>query len=68
MVTPTKFLKLPEVIILTAKSRSKIYQGVNDGTFPKQIKLGPRSVGWIESEIEDHNQACIKASRPENSE
>ena len=65
----TKFLKLPEVRIRTGKSRSSIYQGVNDGTFPKPIKLGgPRAVGWIEAEIETYNQACIDASRPDDSE
>jgi len=65
----TKFLKLPEVRARTAKSRSSIYQGVKDGTFPKQIKIGgPRAVGWIESEIEDYLQACIDATRSGDSE
>lgn len=68
MATTTKFLKLPEIQIRTGKSRSAIYQGVNDGTFPKPIKLGPRAVGWIEAEIEAHNQACIDASRPDDQE
>ena len=69
MVIPTKFLKLPEVRTRTAKSRSSIYQGIKDGTFPKQIKIGgPRAVGWIESEIEDYLQACIEASRSGDSE
>ncbi len=68
MVTTTKFLKLPEVRIRTGKSRSSIYQGVNNGTFPKQIKIGPRAVGWLESEVEAHNQACIEASRSGDSE
>ncbi len=65
----TVFLRLPEVQIRTGKSRSTIYQGVNDGTFPKPIKLGgPRAVGWIEAEIEAYNQACIDASRPDDQE
>ncbi len=68
MVTTTKFLKLPEVRIRTGKSRSSIYQGVKDGTFPKPIKLGPRAVGWIEAEIEAHNQSCIDASRSKDTE
>ena len=68
MVTTTKFLKLPEVRTRTGKSRSSIYQGVKDGTFPKPIKLGPRAVGWIEAEIEAHNQARIEASRSGDSE
>ncbi len=68
MVITTKFLKLPEVRIRTGKSRSSIYQGVKDGTFPKPIKLGPRAVGWIEAEIEAHNQSCIDASRSKDTE
>ncbi len=60
----TIFLRLPEVIIRTGKSRSTIWKAIKDGTFPKPIKLGPRAVGWIESEIEAHNQSCIDASRP----
>jgi len=68
-MTNTTFLRLPEVRIRTGKSRSAIYQGVNNGTFPKPIKLGgPRAVGWIEAEIEAYNQSCIDASRPDNSE
>ena len=67
MVTTTKFLRLPEVRIRTGKSRSAIYQGVNNGTFPKPIKLGgPRAVGWIEAEIEAYNQSCIDASRSDD--
>ena len=68
MVTTTKFLRLHEVQIRTGKSRSSIYQGIKDGTFPKQCKLSTRAVGWIEAEIEAHNQACIDASRPDDSE
>ena len=64
MVSTTKFLKLPEVQSRTGKSRSAIYQGIADGTFPKQIKLGgTRAVGFIETEIEAYIQACIDASR-----
>ena len=59
------FLRLPEVQIRTGKSRSSIYQGIKDGTFPKPIRIGPRAVAWIETEIEAHNQSCIDASRPE---
>ena len=65
MVTTTKFLKLPEVRIRTGKSRSSIYQGMKDGTFPTAIRIGPRAVAWLELEIEAHNQSCIDASRPE---
>ncbi|WP_028117811.1 helix-turn-helix transcriptional regulator [Ferrimonas senticii] len=33
-------------------SRASIYAQIKAGTFPKQIKIGPRSVGWVESEID----------------
>ena len=68
MVTLTKFLKLSEVQNRTGKSRSSIYSAVAAGTFPTQIKIGPRAVGWIEAEIEAHNQSCIDASRSEDTE
>ena len=68
MVTNTKFLKLPEVRARTGKSRSSIYQGVNDGTFPRQIKLGPRAVAWSSIEIDAWIQSCIDGSRSGDSE
>ena len=66
--TKIRFLRLPDVQRRTGKSRSTIYAGIADGSFPKPVKLGPRAVGWIEAEIEAHNQACIEASRPGVSE
>jgi len=44
-------LRLPDVIKITALSRSAIYDLISKGKFPKQIKLTSRSSGWIESEI-----------------
>lgn len=46
-----RILRLQEVVEKLAVGRTKIYQWVKDGTFPKQIKMGKRS-GWIESEID----------------
>jgi len=64
----TKFLRFPEVIDRTGKSKSTIWAAIKDGSFPKPVKLGPRSIGFIEAEIEAHNQACIDASRPDDQE
>lgn len=33
--------------------QATIYTKMNNGSFPKSIKLGPKTVGWIESEIDD---------------
>ena len=47
----TQILRLPEVTRRTGRSRSAIYRGVADGTFPAPVALGPRAVGWRESDI-----------------
>lgn len=47
-----RVMKLPAVKNRTGSSRSSIYEAISRGDFPKPIKLGPRAVGWIESEID----------------
>lgn len=47
-----KILRLPEVISRTGLPRSTIYYYMNRNTFPDTIKLGERSVGWYESDIQ----------------
>lgn len=49
---PVRILRLPEVITRVGLKRASIYLRVADGTFPKQIAIGPRAVGWLESEID----------------
>ncbi len=46
-------LKLAKVMQITALSRSSIYSFMEKGSFPAAIKLGPRSVGWLEQEIRE---------------
>jgi prophage regulatory protein len=48
---PPCVLRLPTVMHRTGLSRSTIYQRVREGSFPRQIVLGPRFVGWSESDI-----------------
>ncbi|MBL4833952.1 MAG: AlpA family transcriptional regulator [Pseudomonas sp.] len=47
-----KIIRLKEVILLTGLARSTVYKFIKAQEFPKQVSLGGRSVGWIESEIE----------------
>ena len=47
----TRFLRLPEVREMTGLSTSTIYRWMSEGTFPKQIQLGSRSVVWLESDV-----------------
>ena len=55
--------RLPEVMARTGLSRSTIYNLVSKGKFPSQINLGPRAVGWVESEIVDWIEERIDESR-----
>jgi len=56
-------LRLPLVKSRTGLSRSSIYLRISEGTFPKQISLGRRTVGWVESEIEAWLSNQIEQSR-----
>lgn len=47
-----RIIRLPEVMERTGIKRSSIYTQIKEGTFPEQINLGARSVGWLESEID----------------
>jgi prophage regulatory protein len=48
-----RIMRLPEVKTITGLSRSTIYFRIAEGTFPKQISLGGRAVGWLENEIQE---------------
>ncbi len=64
-VPAMRFLRLKEVLAICGKSRSSIYDAIRKGEFPKPVKLGENSSGWIDIEIEIWMRTCIKASRPE---
>lgn len=46
-------LRLPQVRQITGLGRSSIYALQESRAFPHSIKLSPRAVGWLESEIRD---------------
>jgi prophage regulatory protein len=58
-----RILRLPGVIAQTGLSRSTIYLRVSQGEFPKQVRLGFRAVGWLESDIQGWLEEQIVASR-----
>ena len=49
--TAPRFLRLPEVLQITGMGKTFIYDRMRDGTFPKQIQLGSRTVVWNEQEV-----------------
>jgi prophage regulatory protein len=58
-----RILRLPRVLDATGWSRSTLYAKINDGSFPRPIKLddGGRCVGWTEADVLTHQQARIAA-------
>ena len=44
-------LRLPQVKARTGVSRSGLYAGIKEGNFPAPVAIGPRAVGWLESDI-----------------
>ncbi|MBU0589449.1 MAG: AlpA family transcriptional regulator [Gammaproteobacteria bacterium] len=49
---PDKFIRLPEVIAITARSKPTIYVDIKKGKFPAPINIGERAVAWLSSDIE----------------
>jgi prophage regulatory protein len=52
-------IRLPKVKQKTGSSRSSIYKGMNEGTFPRSVSLGDRAIGWIEDEVDGWIQQRI---------
>ena len=55
MTTETQdcIIRLRAVLKRTGLSRSTMYRKVDEGTFPKQVRISQRCVGWRESAVED---------------
>lgn len=54
-------LRLNDVARVTGLSRSSIYTKVENGDLPKPIRISPRAIGWLESEIAEWQKARIAA-------
>lgn len=56
-------LRRPQVQSKTGLCRSAIYQMMGENSFPQSVQIGPRSVGWIESEVDQWLREQISKSR-----
>ncbi|ARU64341.1 AlpA family transcriptional regulator [Histophilus somni] len=59
-----RILRIKDVCQKTGLPRSTIYARIKQGTFPAQLKLGARSSGWKESELDLWIEQ-IQSARPE---
>jgi len=57
-----KIIRLSAVKTTTGLARSTIYKMMSKKTFPAQISLGPKAVGWLESDIQNWIQEQISQS------
>ena len=65
----TRFIRLPEVLNRTGFGRTSIYRKMEDGSFPRSVKLGgppidpnvfdSRAIAWIEDEVEQWIESRI---------
>ena len=52
-------ITLESVIERTSISRTRIYEAIRAGTFPRPVPVGARRRAWIESEIENWIDARV---------
>ena len=65
-----RFIRLPEVLSRTGFGSTSIYRKMEDGDFPKSVKLGgppidpnvfdSRAIAWIEDEVEQWIESRIE--------
>ena len=68
--TKHRLIRLPEVLSRTGYGRTSIYRKMEDGSFPKGVKLGNpledpnafdcRAVAWIEDEVDQWIESRIE--------
>ena len=69
--TPQKrFIRSPEVMNRTGYGRTSIYRKMEDGSFPRSVKLGgpledpevfdSRAIAWIEYEVDQWMESRIE--------
>ena len=52
MTSSNRILRLGSVLERTGLSRSTLYRKIEQGSFPKQVRISERCIGWRESDIE----------------
>ena len=48
-----QLLRVAAVLGIVGVSRSALYEWMNEGRFPRPIKVGPRTVRWRTEDIEE---------------
>ena len=56
-------LRRKQVEARTGLARSTIYDHIKAGIFPRPIPLGPRAVGWLESDVSNWIAERVQLAR-----
>ena len=68
--TASRILRLRTVLDRTGLSRSTLYRKIERGTFPAQVRISERCIGWREADIDRwlrspvHYSSLPRASDP----
>ena len=65
MNSQKKLVRLSEVLSRTGYSRAWIYKLISQGRFPQSVKIGSRSIAFVENEIDEWINQRIAESRGE---
>lgn len=57
---PERQLRRAEVEIITGLSASSIYRLLDAGRFPRPLRITPRCVRWLESEIAEWQASQVR--------
>lgn len=57
------FLRLPDVKAVTGLSKTSLYTLIRNRNFPAPVRLGPRAVAWVRSEVKQWAANRVLASR-----
>ncbi|QPB79064.1 AlpA family transcriptional regulator [Proteus sp. GOKU] len=65
VVNPIKenLIRLPEAMRRTGYGKAWIYHLIGTGQFPKPVKIGSRSIAFVESEVDEWIANKIAESR-----
>jgi prophage regulatory protein len=46
-----KIHRLPSALAITGLCRTALYDRLKEGQFPEPVRIGPRAIGWRESDL-----------------
>lgn len=58
-----RLIRVPEVLSRVGFSRTTLYERIKAGSFPDRVKIGLRSVAFVESDIDAWIEKVIAESR-----